>query len=47
MANLHNNSTPEQRTRLAQTLKGYEDDARALAAQRPEEAPAEQSPSAL
>ena len=46
LANLHNSSTPEQRTRLAQSLKGYEDDARALAAQRPEEAPTEQSPSA-
>ena len=46
MAALHNSSTPEQRTRLAQSLKGYEDDARALAAQRPEEAPTEQSPSA-
>ncbi len=30
MAALHNSSTPEQRTRLAQTLKGYENDARAL-----------------
>lgn len=47
MANLHNSSTPEQRTRLAQTLKGYEDDARALAAQRPQEAATERSPSAL
>jgi hypothetical protein len=34
MATLHNSITPEQRTRLAQVLRGYEDDARALAAQR-------------
>jgi hypothetical protein len=47
MAALHNSSTPEQRTRLVQALKGYEDDARALAAQRPQETPAEQAPSAL
>jgi hypothetical protein len=47
MANLHNSSTPEQRTQLVQTLKGYEDDVRALAAQRPKETSAEPSPSAL
>jgi len=47
LANLHNSSTPEQRTRLAQALKGYEEDARALAAQRPTEAPPEQPPSPL
>jgi hypothetical protein len=33
MATLHNSSTPEQRARLVQTLQGYEEDARALAAQ--------------
>ncbi len=47
MAALHNSSTPEQRTRLVQTLKGYEVDARALAAQRNEDAPADQPPSAM
>ena len=47
MAALHNASTPEQRTRLAQALKGYEEDARALAAQRPEEPSNDQPPSAL
>ena len=30
MAALHNSSTPDQRTRLLQTLKGYEGDVRAL-----------------
>jgi len=33
MATLHNSSTPEQRIHLVQTLQGYEEDARALAAQ--------------
>jgi peptidyl-tRNA hydrolase len=47
MAALHNASTPEQRTRLVQALKGYEEDARALAAQRPEEPSNDQPPSAL
>ena len=47
MANLHNSSTPEQRIRLAQALKGYEDDARALAAQRPEEPSINQPSSAM
>jgi hypothetical protein len=46
MAALHNASTPEHRTRLAQALQGYEGDARALAAQRPEEPSTEQPPSA-
>ena len=35
MAALHNSSTAEQRTRLAQTLLDYEEDARALASQSP------------
>jgi hypothetical protein len=47
MANLHNSSTPEQRIRLAQAFKGYEDDARALAVQRPEEPSINQPPSAM
>jgi hypothetical protein len=47
MAALHNASTPEQRTRLIQALQGYEDDARALAAQRRDEPTTEQPPSAL
>ena len=47
MAALHNSITPEQRAYLAQVLKGYEDDARALAAQRPAEVLAEPSPSIL
>jgi hypothetical protein len=47
MAALHNASTPEQRTRLVQALQGYESDARALAAQRPEEPSTEQPPSAM
>jgi len=33
MAALHNSSNPEQRAHLIQTLQGYEEDARALAAQ--------------
>lgn len=33
MATLHNSSTAEQRAHLVQTLQGYEEDARALAAQ--------------
>jgi hypothetical protein len=47
MAALHNASTPEQRTRLTQALQGYEGDARALAAQRPDEPSTGQPPSAL
>ena len=47
LASLHNSSTPEQRTRLAQALKGYEEDARALAAQRPTDTATEQPPSPL
>jgi hypothetical protein len=47
MAALHNASTPEQRTRLVQALQGYEGDARALAAQRPDEPATGQPPSAL
>lgn len=35
MAALHNSSTAQQRTRLAQTLLDYEEDARALASQSP------------
>jgi hypothetical protein len=44
MAALHNSSTPQQRTRLLETLKGYEGDARALASQRPDDIPKDQSP---
>ena len=47
MAALHNASTPDQRTRLARALPGYEGDARALAAQRTEEPPINQPPSAM
>ncbi len=47
MAALHNSGTPEQRTRLVQALKGYEDDARALAAQHPEEPSTDQPSTAL
>ena len=42
MAALHNSSTPEQRSRLLLALKGYEGDARTLAAQLPDEAPPSQ-----
>ena len=44
MAALHNSSTTDQRGFLVQTLRGYEDDARALANQKPEAPPVEQSP---
>lgn len=44
MAALHNSSTPQQRTRLLDTLKGYEGDARALAGQRPDDIPKDQAP---
>jgi len=44
MAALHNSSTPQQRTRLLDTLKGYEGDARALADQRPDDIPKNQAP---
>ncbi len=47
MAALHNASTPDQRTRLVEAIQGYEGDARALAAQRKEDAPADQTPSAM
>jgi hypothetical protein len=47
MAALHNASTPDQRTRLARALQGYEGDARALAAQRTEEPSINQPPSAM
>jgi len=47
MAALHNSSTAEQRTRLAQTLQAYEADARALSGQSPAMPPAPQSPTAF
>lgn len=50
MATLHNSSTPEQRTRLTQALRGYEEDARALASQQtntPENADATPPPAPL
>ncbi len=47
LANLHNSSTAEQRARLAQTLKGYESDARALAAERLDDNSSDPTASAL
>jgi hypothetical protein len=44
MAALHNSSSTSQRSYLVQTLRGYEEDARALAGQKPEKSPVEQSP---
>lgn len=47
MAALHNSSTPQQRTRLIDTLKGYEGDARALAGQRSDDNSKDQAPSSF
>jgi len=49
MAALHNSSSAEQRTRLIQTLQGYEEDARALSHQSPSnsDAPPEPAPSPM
>jgi hypothetical protein len=44
MAALHNSSTPQQRTRLLETLQGYEGDIRALVSQRPDDIPKDQAP---
>jgi len=44
MATLHNGSSADQRAYLLQTLRGYEGDARALASQKPDALPVEQSP---